>query len=112
VRASKPTGGCSEDNIISMAIAIHTGKTAKLDYAHRDISHKTWIHSVSGRFSNVIRSGRASHLGRQEAPVWATTRREAHRPTLALRMSIGLLMKIMKTEALMVVLPCLILSDK
>jgi hypothetical protein len=43
VRESKPTGGCSEANIISMAISIHTGKATKLDYAHRDIPHKTWI---------------------------------------------------------------------
>jgi hypothetical protein len=44
VRASKPTG-CNEDNILSMAIAIHLDEqpTTKMDYDFKDLSHTTWV---------------------------------------------------------------------
>jgi hypothetical protein len=41
VQSSHPTG-VNDDNIISMAIALHLGKTKRMDYNMRDCEHTQW----------------------------------------------------------------------
>jgi hypothetical protein len=42
VYASSPTG-VTEDNILSMAIAMHIGKTDSMCYEYKDLSHSLWL---------------------------------------------------------------------
>ena len=41
VVTAKPTG-VSESQILSMAIAVHVGKTARMSYEHKDLQHDSW----------------------------------------------------------------------
>eukprot|EP00171_Calliarthron_tuberculosum_P022028 IDg22028t1 len=41
VFASEPTGGVGEAEVMSMAIAIHTGAASKMEYKHKDMPHAT-----------------------------------------------------------------------
>jgi hypothetical protein len=41
VQASHPTG-CNDDNILSMAIAVHLGEARRMDYQFRNFEHTSW----------------------------------------------------------------------
>jgi hypothetical protein len=41
IQASRPTG-VNEDNILSMAIALHLGETKRMDYNFKSFDHSKW----------------------------------------------------------------------
>lgn len=46
VLACQPTGGLSDDEIFSLAVARHTGAMAsRLDYTHKDTPHTDWLYT-------------------------------------------------------------------
>lgn len=43
VQASKPTG-VDKNQVVNMAVAIHTGRTKKMEYKYKDFSAHNWMH--------------------------------------------------------------------
>jgi hypothetical protein len=45
VHASRSTG-VSEDGMLSMSIAVHLGKSPRMDYRFKDVPHAEWVHYI------------------------------------------------------------------
>jgi hypothetical protein len=55
--ASEPTGVTNE-NIVSMSIAVYTGLTARMEYKYCNLPHTEWATRKLGRCSRLSRNGR------------------------------------------------------
>jgi hypothetical protein len=52
IHASNPTG-CNEDNILSMAIALHLGEAKRMDYNFRSFEHTKWANYSAWKILSV-----------------------------------------------------------
>jgi hypothetical protein len=52
IQASHPTG-CNEDNILSMAIALHVGEAKRMDYNFRSFEHTKWANYSAWKILSI-----------------------------------------------------------
>jgi hypothetical protein len=86
IQASHPTG-CNEDNILSMAIALHVGEAKRMDYNFRPFEHTKWPNYSAWKILSVAPKFRPPSATMTDSPGSTTVDPTNHPVSLLVSLS-------------------------